>query len=87
MPLVCITVPDRHRAALLEEMSKIIDPQEAEVVEQTGEHREVGLRFDDAMSAFSAVERTNALLKEGGNLAGEYEVGVSAEDWRPPRAG
>jgi hypothetical protein len=46
-----------------------------------------GLRFDDALSAFSAVERTNALLKESDNLAAKYEVAVSAEDWRPPNAG
>lgn len=83
MTLVCLTVPDHHRAALLEELRKIIDPQEVEIVEQTGEHGDVGLRFDDATGTFSAVERTNALLKNSGNLAGKYEVGVSAEQWRP----
>ncbi|MDP8907630.1 MAG: hypothetical protein M3N47_00630 [Chloroflexota bacterium] len=87
MTLVCLTVPDRHRDALLEELRKIIDPQEVEIVEQTGDPGDVGLRFDDSIGAISAVERTNALRKEAGNVAGKYEVGVSAEEWRPPSAG
>ena len=84
MPLVCLTVPERHRSALLEELRKIVDPQDVEIVEQPDAPGDVGLRFDDSIGAISAVERTNALLKEAGNVAGKYEVGVSAEEWRPP---
>ncbi len=87
MPLVCLAVPDRHRAALLEELRKIMDPHDVEIVEQTDEPGEVGLRFDDAVGPLSAVERTNAILKEGDNLAARFEVGVGAEEWRPPQAG
>ena len=84
MALVCLNVPDGHRAPLLEELRKIIDPQEVEIVEQAGDHGDVGLRFDDSVGAISAVERTNALLKEAGDLAVKYDVAVSAEEWRPP---
>lgn len=87
MTLVCLTVPDRHRAALLEELEKITDPANVEIVEHPAEPGDVGLRFDDSIGVVSAVERTNALLKEGGKLAGKFEVTVSGADWRPPNPG
>lgn len=62
MPLVCLTVPGRHRPALLEELRKIINAQEAEVVKETGEHGDVGLRFDDALREREGVTAAFRLL-------------------------